>query len=314
MRQLEKDTRRSQQAAFAESTIRNLMSQWNKFQQFCSLAKNVRLPVSSHQLSLYVQFLSRSLKAPSSIRNYVSGLKTIHTLMDIPFPDTKSLDVRLTLRGLERLTHYVPRKAVPVTPSLLVDIYNLLDMTQPIDVVFWCLFLFMFFLLGRKSQFLPDSTVKFDSHKLLSRSKVTLFSDHIRVSFSWTKTLQFGGQILHFPLFPIPNSPLCPVTAFLTMVSLVPASPRSPAFVYPSGKALIPITYRVFQRIFKSLVSMTGRDPTNYSSHSFRRGAQPMHFQLGSLQIISKHWDIGIVMRTRVTWIFLIAKDYMMQN
>ena len=186
LHQLDKDLHRSQRSAFALGTVKNMKSQWKKFSEFSSLSGFDSLPLSSYQLCLYIQFLSRSLKSPQSVRNYVSGLKTLHVLLDLPFPSTACIDVRLTLRGVERLLHHVPFQAFPVTPELLRELYDLLDPQEPVDSVFWCLFLFLFFLFARKSQFIPISSLKFDRDKLVCRKDVKLVGDQLHVCFNWT--------------------------------------------------------------------------------------------------------------------------------
>ena len=137
---LEQDLRVTQRSSFAESTLRNLSCQWNKFASFCQLSGNLELPISVHGLCLYIQYLSRSLVAPGSIHNYVSGLKTFHLFLDLPFPSLSELEVRLTLRGIKRLARHVPFKASPITPQLLRELLSLLNLDCQFDSVFWCLF------------------------------------------------------------------------------------------------------------------------------------------------------------------------------
>jgi len=45
-----------------------------------------------------------------------------------------------------------------------------------------------------------------------------------------TKTIQFGERLLHIPLLTIVNLPLCPVSAYLRMIRLVPARRSCPIF------------------------------------------------------------------------------------
>ena len=52
------------------------------------------------------------------------------------------------------------------------------------------------------------------------------------------------------------------------MISLVPTSKNSPAFYLFK---LLPVTYFQFQKVLKSLIKSIGKDPDDYSSHSFRR-------------------------------------------
>jgi hypothetical protein len=139
---LQRDLNRSQRAAFATGTVKNLKSQWNKFRSFCHLSQDYTLPVSTERLCLYVQFLSRSLAAPQSFRNYISGLKTLHKLLELAFPSLSSVQVKLTFRGLDKLVKHVPRQAFPVDPTLLLDLSRFLHVSDPVDMVFFCLFLF----------------------------------------------------------------------------------------------------------------------------------------------------------------------------
>ena len=77
--------------AFAAGSVANLKSQWKKYAEFCVYMGQCVMPISTENLCLYVQFLSRSLSCPGSIQNYVSGLKCLHELLSLPFPSTKEM-------------------------------------------------------------------------------------------------------------------------------------------------------------------------------------------------------------------------------
>ena len=139
---LRKDLLATQRQAFAPGTLKNLKSQWKKFAAFAAFSSLHNLPITMDQLCLYIQFLSRSLKCPKSVRNYVSGLKTLHELLDLPFPPYSSIPVRLTFRGLDRSVAHVPNQAEPITINILSDIGKVLNFQDPLHVVVWCLFLF----------------------------------------------------------------------------------------------------------------------------------------------------------------------------
>lgn len=253
--------------------------QWRKFLLFCELSNDFTLPICNERLCLYIQFLSRSLKAPQSIHNYVSGLKTLHCILDFPFPSLSSLDVKLTFKGLHKSLSHVPFQACPVTPQLLRDLSRVLDFTDKVDITFYCLCLFLFFIFARRSQFVPDSGSKKELFKLVRRSDVKLVNGLLYVMFRWTKTLQAGGRVVVIPLAPVRGSILCPVSAYFRMISLIPAPSSSPLFVFPPS--LQPMSYKSFQSVFRSLVGRTGRDPTLYSSHSFRRGGASFAYSIG---------------------------------
>ena len=68
-------------------------------------------------ICLYCQFLSRSL-TPPSIRNYLSGVRLFHLMLGFPFPDVSAHELKVTLRGIERLAQHLPQR-VPPPPSPL---------------------------------------------------------------------------------------------------------------------------------------------------------------------------------------------------
>ena len=222
-----------------------------------------------------------SLVSPQSVRNYVSGLKTIHALLDLSFPSLNSVQVRLTFKGLDRSVSHVVQRAVPVTPQILVKISKVMDMSVLEDAVSWCLYLFMFYLFARKSQFMVNSLSDIHVHKLVTRQDVFIQNNVLNVSFKWTKTRQTGGESLVIPLSPVPASVLCPVRAFQSMLQLVPAPPSVPLFVVPDGASFKPVVYSSFQRGFKQHLMDVGLDPCGFSSHSFRRGGATFAFACG---------------------------------
>lgn len=278
---LQQDLLHTQRQAFAKGSLKNLKSQWKKFLGFSVNRGVLHLPVSLQDLCLYIQFLTRSLKCPKSIRNYVSGLKTLHLLLDIPFPSYTELQLKLTFRGVDRSLCHVPHQAEPITTAILSQIHQVLNFSLPLHVVIWCLFLFSFFLFARRSQFVPDSTSPSHTSNLVSRQDISVQGDLVLVTFNWTKTHQTGGKPLVVPLAKIPGSILCPVTAFSHMVQLIPAPPLTPAFVVPFSGSFRPITYHFYQTIIRSCVSALGLEPSKFSSHSFRRGGASFAFSIG---------------------------------
>lgn len=283
---LEKDLNTSKRSAFAKGTNTNLHIQWESFLLFCFYFSFISVPASTETMSLYAQFLSRSFLSIDSIRNYISGVYTMHRLLGVDIVVNSYL-INLALKGINRLHPHCPKRAAPITPAILRRFHSTLDFSKPLDVCVWCLFLFAFFLLARKSNLVLNSKTD-NSGKYLLRRDVSLQGDMLVVSFRWSKTLQFGDRILQIPLIRS-SSILCPVSAFENLQRLVPAGLDSPLFTFASGKAL---TYSMFQSKLKSLCSKVGLDPSIYSSHSFRRGGATLAFQSGvSSELIQLQGD-----------------------
>ena len=89
-------------AAFAEGTTKNLEVQWKEYLLFCEFYGLKALPTTSDILCLYSQCLCRSFKSVESVKNYVSGVKTMHYMLDIEFPPQKLVHLNLLFKGLSR--------------------------------------------------------------------------------------------------------------------------------------------------------------------------------------------------------------------
>ena len=94
--------------------------------------------------------------------------------------------------------------------------------------------------------------------------------------FRWSKTIQFGERCLQTPLLYLPDSCLCPVTAFKNMVKHVKIEDNAPLFTLDNGK---PVTYYLFQKTFRCILKELGYDSTLFSTHSFRRGFATLAFR-----------------------------------
>ena len=278
---LRREMRQSRKAAFADGTSRNLITQWKAYFMFCIYFNFPILPSSTNVMCLYVQFLARSMTAFNSIQNYVSGVRSLHLRLGLPFPSspTERFLLDTVLRGLHGSNVHTTEQAAPMTPHILRAMYELLDVSKPVDAVFWALFLFAFFTLARKSNLVAD--VVCGRGRQIIRRDVCYSSGGLLVVFHWTKTIQDRSRTLSIPLVSIPGSPLCPVHAYCHMLRLVPALSSNPAFVLPTSSSLRAVTYADFMRVLRHLVGAVGFDPNSFSSHSFRRGGTTFAFQAG---------------------------------
>ena len=171
MSSLEEELRMYRQAAYAPGSWQALQRQWQLYISFCCDYKLVPFPASQRSLCLYAVFLARRFKAPQSVVNYISGIKTLHCLHELPIDVFSDVNLKLILRGISRLKRHIPSQAQPVTPDMLICFKSLLDLNDPLDASFWALFLLAFFSLGRKSNLVPDSLTSFDPEKQLAREE-----------------------------------------------------------------------------------------------------------------------------------------------
>ena len=243
---------------------------------FCTYFSLISLPASTETLQLFAQFLNRTFKSTESIKNYITGVKTMHLLLGYRVDHINNFILSLSVKGMAKLKPYCIKQAAPMTPEILLQIASILDFTNPESVVYWCLFLFAFFLLARKSNLVPTTSKDLKSQKFLLKKNVEVHKSFLIVNLIWTKTIQAGERILQIPLVPIKDSILCPIKAFKRMCRLIPTSDECPLFVLPNNKV---VTYSMFQRKLKFLIQKVGLDPFKYSTHSFRRGSTTLLFR-----------------------------------
>ena len=188
------------------------------------------------------------------------------------------IEVRITILGLNKTMLCPVKQAKPITPEIMLDMVTFLDLTKRLDLVFWSVVVVGFFSFFRKSNLIPDSKATFDPSKQLARSSVC-FDDTLAIlKVSWSKTIQYRQRVVEVPLFPIPGSPLCPVTLIKALMACK-GKPTDPLFSLRGGGK--PLTYTEFHKKFHSTLERAGYEKALFSSHSLRRGATLWAYKSG---------------------------------
>ena len=208
---LQQEAQATQGKAYAEGTLENYRVQWALYFNFCMYFRRVALPAQSQTLVTYMQFLSHKMKALGTIKSYVAGVKTLHDLLDIDTTAFRTVRVKLMWMGLENSITHVPKRAVPISPQILVDIKSMLNMTAANDIAFWALCITAFNILARKSNLVPEN--EFDPGKQLTRGNLVFGDNYVDVHIHWTKTRRPNQDPLIYPLYKIPKSRVCPFLA-----------------------------------------------------------------------------------------------------
>ena len=263
--QLELEMTSSQKAALNQGTSANYNNYLQSYQGFCKKFGYQLFPLTEIALSMYAQFLSRSVK-PQTIKQMVSALRTISVTAGYKVTEKQFPLVNLTIKGIGKLNPNPPQRAHPMTARLLMQIRENLDLSKPFHATMWALFTTSFFLLLRKSNVTPDKDWE---HGYIRRKHITFNPTGLLVTLYWTKTIQAGERCLQFPLFEAPGVPICPVWALRNMCKVVPASRESPAFCHKDGS---PIMYSTFNKFIKSQIKKLGMSDSKWSTHCFRRG------------------------------------------
>ena len=281
LRRLEQEMWASLEGAWAPGTKTNMRVQQKLFLDFCAYFSLEPCSASLQTLCLFAQFVARGSDSSSSVSSYLTTVKWLHVINGQCTDIFSSEMIKLVKKGIVRAKQHRPQQALPITPDMLKEFRDLLDLGQARDATLWALMVLSFFLMTRKSNMVSDSVPKFDSSKQLLRGDVKLRHDALLVSLKWSKTNQFGDREHIVPLFRLPGSPLCPWEAYTNMIRKVPGQDGDPAFMVKRGKHWVPLTYSQFSKSLKMLVEATGRNSRAYSTHSLRRGGATFLASLG---------------------------------
>ena len=127
---LQKIVRDSAKAAFAEGTYKSLRVQWRAYFFFCEFYGLTPIPTTTETLCLYGQFLGRSFRSVESVQNYISGIKSLHYILDIKFPLENKVKLELMLKGMARESSHMPNWALPITAQILNDMLNFFKLRE----------------------------------------------------------------------------------------------------------------------------------------------------------------------------------------
>ena len=275
----------TQSFRFAKNSLKNVVSNIRTYIFFILFFRLPLLPTASVDLCRFLELLALTC-GYGHLKNVLSSVKYLHEAYGYEFP-SNDFNLDTTLQGLKRRLAKTPFFVMPITPRILVQLYEHLDMSKTSDLALWCSFLVAFYGLFRKANVVPESG-QIDPKQTLTRNHIMLDRDnkvvYIHVTFS--KTIQFCQRDLFIPVPSNDNPALDLYRHMSLLLDTVDAPSTAPAFSYSSSRY---ISYRLFTNRLKDLLTRAGLSPQMFSGHSFRRGGASFLHQVGGsvLQIQS---------------------------
>ena len=269
-------------ASLASSSKATYRTHLKTYLEFCQRLCILPVPATNDNLARYAAFLAEKLAFPS-IQQYLNVVRLLHIENDLPNPLEDNWKLHSVLMGIKRVKGNPVKHKEPITPSILLSIRQLLDLSLLPHAAFWAAALIMFFGLLRRSNVLCSSVSAFKPACHLSRSDFVVYNWGVAISVRWSKTIQCQERILFIPLLTLPKHPLCPVQALLHYLKLTPSAPISgPAFVIPRKQGgFSPLTPADFVSRLRSCLHRLELCPSHFAAHSFRRGGASWALQCG---------------------------------
>ena len=112
---------------------------------------------NEYAVAAYSVFLSRRFKAPTTVANFMSGASTWVTMSGGSSDIFKGALVKLTKRGINKLSKHKASQAIPITSEDIMMIVDYLASTGPASDVIAAAFLVGYFTLVRQSNLLTPA-------------------------------------------------------------------------------------------------------------------------------------------------------------
>jgi integrase len=221
----------------------------------------------------FIEFLAASKLSVSTIKNYISSIKS-----------------KLNILGIKATAFYSPRVAIVITSLEKSKVFVMKPedfqavFTQaerlPFKTFIRMAIILAYMAFLRMSNIAPKSLHDYDVLRDIRRGDITITHKGINVFIRWAKTLQKFRQTATIPLYVIPNSNLCPLTNFLILKNNYPVKPADPLLSYYQAGILRVVTQNQIRSAFHQLLNYSNLNK-NITFHALRRSGASLAFASG---------------------------------
>lgn len=280
-RELDQQCYQTFHRAFCPGTVKNHRSHCNLYKKFCAFYGLRVIPIDALQLVRFARYLANLATSYSTVTNYLSTIKKLHVFAGLDPEQLKSPELELFMRGLKMELALPVKQSKPVTPYLLLKIYQQVNLRDVFEIVAYTAILVGFYLFLRSNNLVPESVLKFQPGRQLTRAHISQWNGVTLVHIEWSKTIQYRQKTLYLPLIPVERTQICPVFWLKKLCELIPAKESDPLFALPKDGGLVPLTYDQLRKQFATWVESTGRSPGEITLHGLRRGGASFAMQAG---------------------------------
>lgn len=215
--------------------------------------------------------------APGTIKAYLCHVRSMHVDADLPFAACEAPIVQRLIRGIKRYHGERPAKPkLPITISVLrLLLPHIPDQSIPANTVLFAACCVAYSGLLRCGEFtVRKRGEQFNTALHLARGSVQLLPSpdapsHAVLTLPASKTDPFRSGV-SITLAAALDQPSCPIRALQRMFTAIPRNADTPLFEGLDGA---PLHRDDFIKGIRSALSLAGYKSSDYSGHSFRRGA-----------------------------------------
>ena len=278
-RKLRAESCNLRERGLSNGTWANRVSHLRAYVSFTVFFGVADFPIHLGVLLRYIALLARGPYAYGSAANMIASLRWFTRLLD---PDSEKIFetvlVSASLRGLKAQLSRPLRQKLPFSVSHLAKFYGLLDLKDVKQLSGWCAMLLAFFGCFRLSNLVSSSKGSFDPLKHLVRGDIKSEGKFVLIFYKWSKTNQSSDKVAWIPIQSVLDDRFNLKLHLKTLFSVVKASRDAPLFSF--SKSGFHSRYSLV-RLLDQCVDKAGLSVSDYSWHSFRRGAAVFAFELG---------------------------------
>jgi hypothetical protein len=270
-------------AALAISTEDGRATARKTFLAWCGYYQRVPVPANEATMALYARSLADNNLTYGTIKNYITGVRVLHTEHGIRAPAYKGdYHFNRVMQGIKRELGNFAKQKLHITPQILLDMEKCIVKADRNERMFFAACLLAFYTLFRKSNFTAPTELGFVPTKHLCRRDVRMKGNGtLEILSQWSKTNQFHERELVFPVAPAGCLELNAVAYVCAYFMSDSCAPDAPAFRVKKANRFVPMTGRWFVKKLKNVLVRAGYDADNYSGHSFRAGGATWAFECG---------------------------------
>ena len=272
LQRLDLQCKQSLQTGYRPNTQRNYRSRANIYIRFCQIYGLQPFPTTEWNLIRYARYLANGVTSFDTVKAYLSAVKRFHELSGWQFP-TQLYILKVEMMSIKRELVVPVKKAIPVSISLLKEMYGKINLSSAVDVVCYAALLLGFCLFLRRSNLVPETGTQFNPREQLTWGDVWKIGHLTMVDVKWSKNNKYRERELILPLIRDRNKVICPVYWLDVLFARFPTKdPNLSLFCYPRNGKLKSLTTDVLSRKFKEWIKLTGRNDEGYTLHGLRRG------------------------------------------
>ena len=286
MQHLQATSRHLVQSGLRTTTRKTYSSAQKSYMKFCDDYNLLALPCSEDTVLLFIAYLHSTGCKGSTIRVYLSAVRSLHVEEGYGNPMDNYLRVKQALRASDRISPNPTRK-MPITLDILSKMHSLIGSSTR-DKMIWAAFTLSFFGCLRAAEvtisdkFRPSADLCREDVTFIDNIDDPFMSIHIKTSKTDKTSLGFNVIVACVP------HTACAYCAMSTYLSTQKLSSKDALF-QSNGTHL---TRTLFQKLVKLYISALGYSSTNYSGHSFRSGCATSAAAAGMLD-----WEIKLLGR-----------------